>query len=233
MAVVVVQRPPARLYAGQRFGLRGLAVASAGACALSLVLESAARALPSTTWLDPLAITVASLSAVLTVGVGLGAWATRRSDAALLLAATLAPVLLALRTVATGVLVTLDLMTVAAAVSAPSGLLVLGATVWTASAWRIARVSRVGATPRLELFRRVAEITAFILFAVALSGAAVQAVGASWACRGVFPDCNGLGLLPFGRDPLADIQLYHRLLAYVALGLVLWLAVEAFRSQRG
>src|SRR5439155_23937708 len=39
--------------------------------------------------------------------------------------------------------------------------------------------------------------------------------------------------LPFGRDPLADIQLYHRLLAYAALGLVLWLSIEAFRSHRG
>jgi heme o synthase len=68
---------------------------------------------------------------------------------------------------------------------------------------------------------------------VGLSGVTVRAVGASWACTGDFPDCNGLGVLPFGRDPLADIQLYHRLLAYVALALVAWLAVEAFRTQRG
>ena len=60
----------------------------------------------------------------------------------------------------------------------------------------------------------------------------MRAVGASWACQGTFPDCNGLGALPFGRDPLADIQLYHRLLSYVLLGLVLWLAVEAYRTQR-
>ncbi|MBV9580763.1 MAG: hypothetical protein JO057_19455, partial [Chloroflexi bacterium] len=38
--------------------------------------------------------------------------------------------------------------------------------------------------------------------------------------------------MPFGRDPLADIQLYHRLLSYVLVGLVVWLAVEAYRSQR-
>jgi heme o synthase len=74
-------------------------------------------------------------------------------------------------------------------------------------------------------------VTAFMLFTVGLSGAAVQAVGASWACGAEFPDCNGLGALPFGRDPLADIQLYHRLLAYVGFGLVLWLAIEARRTQ--
>jgi protoheme IX farnesyltransferase len=39
--------------------------------------------------------------------------------------------------------------------------------------------------------------------------------------------------LPFGRDPLADIQLYHRLLSYVVLAMVAWVTVEAFRSQRG
>ena len=78
----------------------------------------------------------------------------------------------------------------------------------------------------------MAEVSGLVLFAVALSGAAVQAVGASWACQGVFPDCNGLGVLPFGRDPQADIQLYHRLLAYVGAGLVLWLTIEAFRTQR-
>ena len=51
--------------------------------------------------------------------------------------------------------------------------------------------------------------------------------------RGRLPRLQRSGLLPFGRDPLADIQLYHRLLAYVALALVAWVAVEAFRTQRG
>jgi protoheme IX farnesyltransferase len=70
-----------------------------------------------------------------------------------------------------------------------------------------------------------------LLFGLALSGVAVRAVGASWACLGTFPDCNGQGLLPFGREPLADVQLYHRLLAYVGLGLAAWLTIEAYRRQ--
>ena len=70
------------------------------------------------------------------------------------------------------------------------------------------------------------------MFGLGLSGAAVRAVGASWACQGTFPDCNGLGALPFGRDPLADVQLYHRLLAYVTLTLVAWVGIEAFRAHR-
>src|SRR5262249_54328312 len=89
------------------------------------------------------------------------------------------------------------------------------------------------ASPQVEIFRRVSEVSALVLCAVALSGTMVRAVGASWACGTAFPDCNGLGAMPFGREPLADIQLYHRLLAYVALGLVTWLTVEAFRTQRG
>src|SRR5258708_28612426 len=83
------------------------------------------------------------------------------------------------------------------------------------------------------LFRRVVDVPAFVVFAAGLAGSTVRAVGASWACQGAFPDCNGLGALPFGRDPLADIQLYHRLLAYATLALVAWVTVEAFRTQRG
>src|SRR5437868_4591131 len=85
--------------------------------------------------------------------------------------------------------------------------------------------------PAAEWFRRVAEVSALCVFAVALSGTAVRAVGAAWACQGGFPDCNGLGPLPFGRNPLADIQLYHRLLSYVAFGLAAWLVVEALHTQ--
>src|SRR5438874_2721468 len=81
-----------------------------------------------------------------------------------------------------------------------------------------------------ELLRSVVDVTAVVVFAVGVTGAIVRAVGASWACRGTFPDCNGLGALPFGRDPLADVQLYHRLLSYVALALVVWVTAEAFRS---
>jgi heme o synthase len=298
---LVVTAPPAveaqptpRLLAaprGRRHRLAGvlpwLALAGAFGYALVLVSDSVVRLSLPLAWVDPTALVVNAVAVTLVVALCVAAWTAARDDAGLLLAATLAPILLALRAVSSGLLVAVDLPTLADVSELALGLLVLGCLVWAATSARIrptvrglvshpaaavglgrlagaaelpgaaAGVARLaGATglpetapgdPRLAgaapatvrvgdaalLFRRVVEVTAFVVFGVGLSGAAVRAVGASWACDGVFPDCNGLGWLPFGRDPLADVQLYHRLLAYVALGLVLWLVVEAFRTQRG
>ncbi len=199
---------------------------------LALVVDGAARAMPYTGWLDAANVVMTAGAGVLTLLACLGAWMYRRGDSSLLLCATLAPFLLAARAVLAALLVTLDFSTVGDIVDSAGGLLVLGALVWAAAAWSLVPNPRRAVAPETELFRRVAEVTTFVLFAVALSGAAVSAVGASWACNGTFPDCNGLGALPFGRDPLADVQLYHRLLSYVVLGLMVWLMVEAFRSQR-
>jgi protoheme IX farnesyltransferase len=177
------------------------------------------------------AATVGALVAVL--GVCVLTWVARRDDAGLLLVATLAVVLVAIRALAPAVLITLDLPTLAEVLALGLGLLVLGCLVWPAAVSFGHSEERSGApAAEADLFRRVVDVTAFLVFAVGLTGVTVRAVGASWACQGAFPDCNRLGMLPFGRDPLADIQLYHRLLAYVALALVLWVAVEAFRSQR-
>jgi protoheme IX farnesyltransferase len=243
MALVVTARSPAdshgtaalaaRPISGQARIARGLAFAAAGAWALTLLADTANRALTSFAWLETANSIVTLLASALTAAACAVVWLSRRDDAGLLLAATLAVILCALRAAAGAVLITLDLLTLADVAAVTLGLLILGASVWTGAALSLGPVqARRTATPQAELFRRVAEVTAFVVFAVSLSGAAVEAVGASWSCRGVFPDCNGLGALPFGRDPLADIQLYHRLLAYVAFGLVLWLAVEALRTQR-
>jgi protoheme IX farnesyltransferase len=243
MALVVTARSPAeasgqsvaatrRLSSAARLA-RALTYVAVAAWAAALVVESAERALASNEWLEAASTAVTLFAAMLLAGVCAAAWLSRRDDGGLLLTATLAPILCAVRAVADQVLITLDLLTLADVAAVALGLLILGASVWTAAAWSQSTGSALRvATPEAELFRRVAEVTAFVLFAVSLSGAAVEAVGASWACRGIFPDCNGLGALPFGRDPLADIQLYHRLLSYVAFGLVLWLALEARRTQR-
>jgi protoheme IX farnesyltransferase len=150
----------------------------------------------------------------------------------LLLLTTLAPIAVALRLLASGIFVALDLNTLADLVEGAAGLIVLGLLVWAVIA--ALPEPRRGAPTSLaaeDFFRRVIEVTTVVIFALGLSGSAVQALGASWACQG-FPDCNSLGVLPLGRDPLADVQLYHRLFSYLAGGLVLWLAVEAMRSQR-
>jgi protoheme IX farnesyltransferase len=239
MALVVAARSPAESGARPaqlasthaRLGHAG-AVGAAAALGVALVVDGAARAMPYTPALDAANVVATVAASLLMLLACLGAWVYRRTDSSLLLCATLAPFLLAVRTVLAALLVTVDLSTVGDVVNSAGGLLVLGVLVWAAAAWSLAPNPRSGTAPALDLFCRVAEVTMLVFFGVALSGAAVGAVGASWACNGTFPDCNGLGALPFGRDPLADIQLYHRLLSYVVLGLVAWLAVEGFRSQR-
>jgi heme o synthase len=188
--------------------------------------------------LDLAAMVVSAGGVGLALTVCIVAWLARREAVGLLVAATLAPIFVALRVVSTGLLVTLELPTLATVADVGFGLLVLGCLVWVASTSLAGGGAEAGVFFESEsaasgLFRRVVDVTAFVVFAAGLTGVTVQAVGASWACQASFPDCNGLGALPFGRDPLADIQLYHRLLSYATLSLVLWLAVEAFRTQRG
>jgi protoheme IX farnesyltransferase len=250
MALVVTAPSPGLIQAALPHArLRGLLpwITRAGAAwyGAALVAESVARfALPpgglstgvsalASAWLN-VPVSAATVGAMVAALVVCGAtWLARRDDAGLLLLATLAVVLAAIRALSAAVLVTLELPTLGEVVALGLGLLVLGCLVWAAtiSATRF-DIQSCAPTAEAELFQRVVDVTALLVFAVGLTGITVRAVGASWACQGAFPDCNRLGLLPFGRDPLADIQLYHRLLAYVALALVLWVAIEAFRSQR-
>src|SRR5579859_4097931 len=213
--------------------LKWITLVSATWYGISLVAESVARqALP---WdAQTAAIEALAVSALLaTLGVGVVTWLVRRDDAATLLVTTMAVVLAAIRAISTPLLVALELPTAADVAALALALLALGCLVWTATlADRQSAPRSLIAGAEAELFRRVVDVTALFVFAVGLTGVTVRAVGASWACQGTFPDCNGLGVLPFGRDPLADIQLYHRLLAYVALALVAWVTIEAFRSQQ-
>ena len=243
MALVVTARSPVeaqssllrRGFSRARLGrgaMRWLTSGSAIAYGLALVAESVARVAQSAESAGFAALAVGAIAIALIVSACVATWLTRRSDAGLLLAVTLAVVLVASRAIATAVLLALHLAPLAEVVEAALGLLVLGCLVWAATATLVGPRANAPATAaETQLFRRVAMVTALVIFGAGLSGVEVRAIGASWACVGAFPDCNGLGLLPLGRDPLADLQLYHRLLAYVTLGLVGWLAVEAFRTQ--
>lgn len=241
MALVVtapapVGDPPSSLIHAVTPGrhLRWLIVAGAIWFGLSLVAESVARLALASTGSDA-AVAAATIGGLLgVVGVCVITWVERREDAGLLLAATLAAVLVAVRGLSSLLLMALELPTVADVLALGLGLAVLGLLVWAATVASSGFVPPQEAhAPDAELFRLVVNVTAFLVFAVGMTGVTVRAVGASWACQGRFPDCSGLGTLPFGRDPQADIQLYHRLVAYVVLALVLWVTVEAFRSQRG
>src|SRR5207248_11074141 len=132
-------------------------------------------------------IQAASVSAMLLcVGLCFIAWMKSRDDAGMLLAVTLAAVLIAVRGVATALLLTLDLSTFADVADTGLGLLVLGCLTWAAtSAVAGPRIEGVAAA-RDELFSRVAEVTALLVFGASLTGVTVRAVGASWACSGTF-----------------------------------------------
>ena len=244
MAIVVTARPPVQepgpraavlrplVGARPRRIVAWLAVLGATVSAVALVSDGAARSAPSLEWLSAATLAADWLAALLTLALCGAAWLARRDDAGLLLAVTLAVVLSALRPLSTAVLLSLDLAILAEVATLGIGLLALGCLVWAATVSLVASGrATVARNRQAELFSRVGEVTALVMFGVGLTGVTVRAVGASWACGGPFPDCNGLGALPFGREPLADLQLFHRLLAYVSVGLVLWLAVEAFRGH--
>ena len=215
-----------------RRGLEWLPPSAAAAYALALLAEGATRLTPASEWTGYGESAIGLVAVALSVAACVSTWVRRREDPGLLLAATLAIVLLGIRGIAPDLLVALDAATLADVTSAGLGLMGLGCLVWAATAARLTLHSvPLARTAAAELFQRVAEVTALVIFGAVLSGVVVRAVGASWACGGAFPECNGLGAMPIGSGPLADIQLYHRLLAYVALGLVAWLAVEAFRTQ--
>jgi protoheme IX farnesyltransferase len=236
MAVVVsAPHTPVQLPIAQprsTSSLRWLALATALASGLALVGEGLGRSAPPWT---PLAIATQTLSfgaAGLTMLLAIGVWISRRDALGLLIAASVAAVGVAVRITAAAVLDALDVPTLRQFIAGGLAYAVLGLLVWLATATAPAPVRYGRGSPSAAaLFRRVVDVTLVVVYVAALGGVAVQAAGASWACQG-FPDCNGLGLLPFGRGPLLDIHLYHRLMAYVASGLVVWVAIEARRTQR-
>lgn len=60
----------------------------------------------------------------------------------------------------------------------------------------------------------------------------VTGAGAHYACGNDFPACNG-SFMPFGQTSLADVQLTHRALMYLASALVIALAVSTLRRRLG
>jgi heme o synthase len=176
--------------------------------------------LPTSMLADALQIaTVASFA--LACALAIVAWLTTRDDGAMLFAATVAPLLIAGQLIGTQLLQTLELATFADVANAALGLLGVGALTWAAVAAR--SPEHISARrPAAALLRYVLKVTVFVVFAAALSGFNTRAVGASWAC-------DGAVLCRFGDNTLIDMQAYHRLLAYVSVGLIAWVIIEAVR----
>ena len=112
------------------------------------------------------------------------------------------------------------------------GLLVLGALVW---AGRVAvrcpgdSACRRGRERALPTRRRGHDARAV---RVALSGAAVGAVGASWACQGVSLTATGSARCHSGATRWRTCSCITACCRTSCSGSLLWLAVEAYRTQR-
>jgi protoheme IX farnesyltransferase len=229
MAVVVTT--PVRALPAPR-ALKPSGARVEGVAALLLAVQMVAggldRALPGGAWLDWSDRALIFGTWLLVLATTASTWAHRRDEPSLLAAASLAPIVLLAQATADALV-----EPAAAAEIAHSGfgMLALALLVWLWTVPRLTGHPVRPATAQLRFFRRVAEVTSGLLFLVLLTGAAVRAVGASWACVG-FPACNDLGVLPLGRGgPLVDLHLYHRLLSMTVAGLVVWLSVEAQRTR--
>src|SRR3954471_7011177 len=173
-----------------------------------------------------------ALVSPLILATTLGAWLFRRRDRGLVIAATLAPVLLAVQIGLGAVVVRLELPAMVVLVHLVFALVILALLIWTALMALPAPRARGPAGPGWRRGPLVAltHATTLALFVLVVVGAFVLATGAGYACVG-FPDCNG-ALLPFGSNRLVDLHLTHRLLAYVVAALVVAVLIQAWRGWR-
>ena len=169
---------------------------------------------------------IALASIALALGSGAAAWIAGLPGRGALLATGMLPALLLSEVAGAALLAMVGLPAAAEGVRFGSSLGLLGALTWLS----VAGASDAEPWPEMPLapsLRPLTKVTAVAVFGLLLVGSAVQASGAAWACIG-FPDCNGEGVFPFGETALTDLNLLHRALGYVAVGLAVWLvwAVE-------
>ncbi len=182
-------------------------------------------------WIEWSHRSISAVASVLMIATTATAWLWRRQDRLILVLATLVPVLLPVQILIGRIVVLLELPAMAVLVHFGFALIILALLVSiTVLAGPAPRVLAAEPADSGERFRWLAGLGCGLVFLLLLAGAYVQASGATWACVG-FPECNGQGLLPFGRGRLMDIQLLHRLLAYTAVALVAGIVAEVRRSQ--
>jgi protoheme IX farnesyltransferase len=183
-------------------------------------------------WIEWTHRSVSAVASVLMLATTFAAWAWRRADRLILVVATLVPVLLPIQILIGRIVVVLELPAMAVLVHLGFALVIFALLVAsTVLAGPAPRVQKVPVHDHGERFRWLVGLGTGLVFILILAGAYVQASGASWACVG-FPDCNGLGVLPFGVTHLMDVQLLHRFLAYTATALIAGIIVETRRTQR-
>ena len=166
---------------------------------------------------------VVALVIVLVVAVAVQAWRTQRARREVLLPALAALALLPVQAVLGAVAVWLELPGWVVAVHYLVGLLFLATVVLTAvAAWRGPRAAAT------QGFARLALVAVFAGSVLVSLGAAVVATDADTACGTQWPACNG-GFAAGGGH--AELQVAHRLLAYVVALLAFALLALAFRGR--
>jgi len=167
---------------------------------------------------------VAVLVSVAVVATAVVAWRRHRSEPRLLWPATLGVMLLITQVLLGAVTVKLELPPAVVIVHFLNALLLLTAVLVTGL-----RAGQAGDVPQAQRhpLHRLAWITALAGFATVILGAWVANLNAGPACLG-FPFCRG-GIVP--TNPLAHVQLTHRIVAYAFLVLLLVLVVRVMKRS--
>jgi len=167
---------------------------------------------------------VAGLVTVLVVVAAVWAWRRYRSREDVVFPAVAALLLIPAQALLGAVVVWLELPGWIVGVHFVVGVLLLAATVLAAgAAWRDSPSSRAS-----ESFVRLVWLTTGVGLLLVALGAAVVSADADHACGQDWPACNG-AFATGGAD--AWLQVSHRSAAYLVGGLVLAIAVQAWRGR--
>ena len=170
---------------------------------------------------------VAAIGSPLILAVVFGAWRTRRHKRSVVGPAAVLPLLLATQIGLGAITVLLELPPWIVLVHLSVALMILGLlVVISVFSGDTPGVSNPAALKRVAV---LSSLSAVALFLLLLTGGVVRAAGATWACAG-FPGCDGT-LFPFGRDPLTDLQLFHRTMSYGVLVLLAFTLVRAWQAK--
>ena len=164
----------------------------------------------------------ATVAVVLVVAVLVVVFRRYRDRRDLLLPACVAVALVPAQALLGAVVVWLELPRWIVGVHFVVGLAFLGAAVWTAAvAWR-------GGSPAQAGYVLAARSTAAAGVVLVLLGATVVSARADGACGEEWPLCSGSVV---GESGLGTLQVAHRTVAYIVLGLTIWCAVYGLRRR--
>ena len=184
---------------------------------------------------------LAGIVGLLMLALFIGAWRRYRANRALLFVSGSLLLLVLAQAVLGGATVEENLEEALVAAHLCLAMLLLGGLLWVV---RATKPGVMGASPALggRGFRALAVVASLVVLATIVAGGYMAGTqkygrpdyqlgdGAHHACGKEFPSCNG-ELMPFGQARLVDIHLTHRAFMYLAVFLVLALALIALRRR--